>query len=401
MFGNKIVTAPEPFIIDVDPIVIERIISRVREFRWPAEPDDGDWQYGAPLSFMRTVQRHWLDHYDWATEQRLMNRHHHYTANIDGERIHFIHERSNDPDAIPLLLVHGWPGSFREYLDLVTPLTETGSQAFHVVVISLPGYGFSDPPPRPVSPRAVAALMARLMTEVLGYDRYMAHGGDWGSMVSGWLAFDHPQACRALHWTMMGLSPGGDAPGFTVAPVAAPETDEERDWVKRTQASGVWEFGYAGIQATKPLTLSYAMMDSPMGVAAWILEKFQGWTDRRGEIVTQLIPLDTLLTNVMIYLVTDSFGPASWMYRSLMTEGNALPKGERIEVPIGMAAAAFDVIPAPPRSYVERVGNLVYWTEIERGGHFLAMEQPETLVRDLRQFGQSVREVIKSVPEEV
>jgi len=383
--------AAEPFSIQIAADVLGRIVERVRDFRWPAEPVGSHWQYGVPTAFMRTVQAHWLERFDWGKVQARLNEAPHYRASMaDGQRIHFVHKRSQNPDAIPILLLHGWPGSFLEYLDLIEPLADEAGQAFHVVVASLPGYGFSDPAPAPVTPREVASMMNELMTGVLNYERYMVHGGDWGSIVAGWLALDHSSHCRALHWTMMGLSPGGDAPGFTVATIAAPTSDEEMEWAGRCQAAAVWEFGYAGIQATKPLTLSYAMMDSPMGVAAWILEKFQGWTDSRGRDVTELVELDTLLTNVMIYLVTDSFGPASWMYRSLMTEGNALPAGRRIEVPIGLAVPAHDVIPPPPRSYVEKIGQLVHWTQVERGGHFLALENPRALIDDLRLFAGRV-----------
>jgi pimeloyl-ACP methyl ester carboxylesterase len=385
----------EPFIINVHEAVLSRIMERVREYRWPAEPDDSAWQYGVPVAYMKEACEYWLTRYDWRNAESALNRFQQFVAEIEGCKLHFFHERSGVSGAFPLLLLHGWPGSVVEFTGLIPRLAHPDQRAdgdppFDVVVVSLPGFGFSDFPLRPLAPRAIAGMMDRLMTDVLGYDRYMVHGSDWGSMIAGWLGFDHSDHCCAVHWTMMGLSPGGDTVGLTAAPVAAPATDDERDWFRRTREASAWEFGYANIQATKPQTLSYALSDSPVGVAAWILEKFHGWTDRRGQPVETLIPRDTLLTNVMLYLVNDGFGPASWMYRSLLTEGNALPTGSRIEVPVGMAAAAFDVIPAPPRSYVEKACNLIHWTQLERGGHFLALEQPDLMLDDVRAFARRV-----------
>lgn len=384
---------PDRFTISVPDELLEEVSRRVAACCFPIEPEVEAWELGMPVHFMRKVQSYFAERYDWRSTERRLNALPGFRSVIDGIGIHFIHQKSFRPDAVPLLLLHGWPGSILEYENVIRPLCddENGAGiAFDVVVVSLPGFGFSDPPPIPMAPSQLATLFHRLMTEELGYANYAVQGGDWGSMIAGWMGFRFPQSCRAVHWTMMGLSPGGTAAGLTIAGVAAPETDEERDWASRL--SGLSEdMGYAAIQSTKPQTLGFAMADSPMGVIAWILEKFHGWTDRQGAPLEELIPLDRLIDNCMFYVLTNSFASASWMYRSLFTEGNALPVGGRIDAALGMAAPAHDIIPPPPRSYVEKCGNLVHWTPLARGGHFLSLEQPQLWLDDVRQFVASQR----------
>jgi len=380
-----------PFAVNISEDVIARILGRVRDYVWHEEPDDAEWQYGVPLAVMREVQHYWLNSFDWASVERGLNRFPQFRVPVGGCTVHLIHEQASTARGIPLLLLHGWPGSTLEFMDVIEPLAHperfnANRPAFDVVAVSLPGYGFSDGPKRPVTPRGVAGMMNSLMTDALGYGSYVAQGGDWGSMIAGWLGYDHPDHCKAVHWTMMGLSPGGDTPGAFDALVAPPHTQEEIEWTQRVQKATQWELGYAAIQATRPQTLSYAMMDSPMGVAAWIIEKFHSWADLRGRSVQEVFTLDRLLANVMVYLVNGRFNTATWMYRSLMTEGNSLPAGRRIEVPVGMMAVAHDIIPPPPRSYVEKVSNIVHWKQADRGGHFLAMEQPGLLIEDIRAF---------------
>ncbi len=259
-----------------------------------------------------------------------------------------------------------------------------------MIAPSLPGYGFSGKPANPIGPRRTAALFNGLMTEVLGYDRYIAQGGDWGSLVSGWMGLDHRPACKAIHLNMFGLRHHGAA---RLGPPSEQDlTEEEQAWVGRQTGALQDEIAYSLLHMTRPQTLSYAMMDSPVGAAAWIIEKFYAWADRRGRDFEACFTRDQLLTNVMIYLVTGTFNTATWMYRGYAEEPPALPPGARVEAPTGVAAFPDPVFVPPPRSYVERGYNVVHWTEMPRGGHFAALEAPNLFLQDVRAFGRLVRE---------
>ena len=317
--------------------------------------------------------------------------------------IHFIHEKGSGPTPLPLIISHGWPGSIVEFLDFIEPLAHPGrfggsaDDAFDVVAPSLPGFGFSGRPPRPYGPRKMAVVFASLMTEVLGYDGYLAQGGDWGAGISSWLGFEHAPACKAVHINMMMMHhPDG------------PQSPEEEAWAERFKREQVMEMGYRTQQATKPQTLSYAMMDSPVGVAAWILEKFNSWSDTDGDNVESAHSKDALLTNIMVYIVTRTFNTASWVYYGRRQEGKLVegggkshldgnqgrvfwPAGQRVEVPTACALFPAELLAWPPRSYAERLFNVQRWTEFPRGGHFAAMEEPEMLLDDIRAFARTLR----------
>lgn len=377
-----------PFRIDVPDDVLDRIRTRLAEYPWHEMPDDGGWAYGANLDYMKELCAYWLDEFDWRQHECAINHFSHFTASIDSIDLHFIHEKGSGPAPLPLIISHGWPGSVVEFLDIIEPLAHperfgaAGAVAFDVIAPSLPGFGFSGRPQRPIGPRKIAGLFDKLMTEILGYDGYLAQGGDWGGAVSTWLGFDHAPACRAIHLNIM-----------TMRHPDGPRGSEEEAWAVEFEREQMMENGYRTQQATKPQTLSYAMMDSPVGVAAWIVEKFNSWSDTADSNIESAHSKDSLLTNIMVYLVTGTFNTASWIYYGRREEGGRVlsPDGERVEVPTAAALFPAEILSWPPRSYVERVYNIARWTEMPRGGHFAALEQPDLLVDDIRAFARTLR----------
>lgn len=377
-----------PFRIDVPDETLDRIRTRVAEYPWHEMPDDGGWAYGTNLDYMKEFCAYWVDEFDWRKHEAQINRFPHYMAEVDGIDLHFIHEKSSGSASMPLIISHGWPGSVVEFLDIIEPLAHperfggSADDAFDVVAPSLPGFGFSGRPPRPIGPRKMAGLFDTLMTDVLGYDSYLAQGGDWGGAISSWLGYDHAPTCRAIHINIM-----------TMRHPDGPKGPEEEAWAVEFEREQMMEDGYRTQQATKPQTLSYAMMDSPVGVAAWLIEKFNSWSDTDGDDIESVHSKDSLLTNIMVYLVTGSFNSASWIYYGRREEGGRLlsPEGKRVEVPTAVALFPAELLSWPPRSYVERVYNISRWTEMPRGGHFAALEQPDLLVEDIRAFARTLR----------
>jgi pimeloyl-ACP methyl ester carboxylesterase len=384
-----------PFTISVPDDTLDAIRARVAAFPWfpaPADEPSGDealgWARGVNTGALKELCAHWLERYDWRAAEAALNRWPQYVATVDGLDIHFVHVVGEAGGKRPLLLTHGWPGSHFEFWDAIEPLAFPSrfggdpADAFDLVIPSLPGYGFSGKPAKPFGQRATARLWNGLMTQQLGYGRYMAQGGDWGGLVTSWLGFDHAPACAAIHLNMIGLRPTP----------ASPRTDEERAWLadtaKRMQAGGA----YFMQQATKPQTLAMALMDSPVGAAAWILEKFHGWADLSGKGLWGAFSKDQLLTNIMIYLVTGSMATGVWYYRALFEEngGVGLPEGARVEIPTGFANFPGESLyKAPPRSWAERAYNVVHWADMPRGGHFAAIEEPALFVEEVRSFART------------
>lgn len=377
--------APRPFKVAISQDAINAIMARVSAFSMPDTPEGGGWGYGAAPEFMETLIAYWRDGFDWWAAQDGLNRFPQFTARVGEIDIHFVHEKGSQAKPRALILSHGWPGSYFEFLHIVEKLAHPerfGGRAedgFDVVVPSLPGYGFSGKPRKPVSPRTIAAHFDALMTGSLGYSSYLAQGGDWGSAVSGWLAYEG-KGCAGAHLNMLGWrSPG-----------VMPENDEEK--AQAMQAGGLFEAegAYFRLHSTKPTTLAYAMMDSPVGACAWIVEKFHGWSDLRKGGIEAAYTKDQLLTNVMIYLVSGTFASATWLYRGLFEDqsGAPVPPGARIEKPMGLARFPVDIIPMPPRSLVERMMNVVHWSEMAEGGHFAALERPDLLVAEINAFAK-------------
>ena len=377
-----------PFQIEVPVDTLELIRRQVASYAWHEMPDDGGWAYGANLEYMKELCTYWLDEFDWRVQEAAINRFAHFIAPVDGIDLHFIHEKGSGPAPLPLIISHGWPGSIVEFLNIIEPLAHperfggSSEDAFDVIAPSLPGFGFSGRPPRPIGPRKIARLFDTLMTDVLEYPSYLAQGGDWGGAISSWLGFEHAPACRAIHINI-----------FTMRPPNGPQSREEEAWATQFKRDQLMEDGYRTQQATKPQTLSYAMMDSPVGVAAWIIEKFNSWSDTVGDNIESVYTKDELLTNIMVYLVTKSFNTASWIYYGRREEGGRVlsPDGQRVEVPTAAALFPAELLAWPPRSYAERVYNITRWTEMPRGGHFAALEQPTLLIDDIRAFARTLR----------
>ncbi len=379
-----------PFRIAVEQHVLDRIRDRVRAYEWHEAPRgaglENSWAYGTSLNFMKSLCAYWASEYDWRKWEAELNRFPQFIAHADDLDIHFYREDGSGPSSRPLILSHGWPGSVFEFVHIIQKLAHPErfggdvKDAFTVIVPSLPGYGWSGKPQRPVSPRTVARCFDKLMTDVLDLPDYIAQGGDWGSAISGWMGYEG-KGCRAVHLNMFGWrSPGVHA-----------ETPEEKEFAGRAMQLFELEGAYFREQTTKPQTLSYAMMDSPVGACAWIVEKFRGWSDMRKGF-ENVYTKDQLLTNVMIYLVTRSFNTATWMYRGLAEDlaGALVPNGARIEKPVGIAAFPVDLISFPPRSLVQRHMNVTHWTDFAEGGHFAALERPDDLVNDIRAFARTL-----------
>jgi pimeloyl-ACP methyl ester carboxylesterase len=374
---------PTPFEIRIPDQRLAFIRNRIADFRWEDMPDAGGWRSGTGLADLKRLTDYWLNHYDWRRREAELNAYPHFISEIHGERIHFIRVRGNGT-RIPVLLIHGWPGSFIEFESLIAPLVADGHD---VVVPSLPGYAFSGRPATPMGPRRTGVLFHSLMAELFSGKEYFIQGGDWGAVIGAWIAHDQPQACAGLHLNML-LVHAGDS---------KPESDKEKAWAERRAALREEEAGYAHEQSTRPQTLGIAMTDSPIGVAAWILEKFGAWADVPHDAegtpdLWQVFNEDQLITNIMLYLVTSAFVTSTWMYRGRTLEGSHMfPEGARIHVPTAVASFPDPVFSVPPRSLVEKTYNVVRWTEIKQGGHFPALEQPELLLADMRSFFAQVR----------
>ena len=377
-----------PFRIDVPDTTLEQIRTQVADYPWHEMPDDGGWAYGTPLGYMKELCAYWLNEFDWRKQEAAINRFSHFIAPVQGIDLHFIQEKGDGPSPLPLIISHGWPGSIVEFLDIIQPLAHpkrfggSADDAFDVIVPSLPGFGFSGRPARPIGPRKMAELFNRLMIDVLGYSNYLAQGGDWGGAISSWLGFEHAPACQAIHINIL-----------TMRHPDGPHGPEEEAWAVQFEHDQSLENGYRTQQATKPQTLSYAMMDSPVGVAAWIIEKFNSWSDTDGDNIESAHTKDSLLTNIMVYLVTRTFNTASWIYYGRREEGGRLlsTDNRRVEVPTAAALFPAELLAWPPRSYVERLYNITHWSEMPRGGHFAALEEPELLIDDIRAFARTLR----------
>jgi len=381
----------KPFRIDVPDSVLDDLNARLDLTRFPGEAEGAGWQWGANLDYMKELVAYWRDGYDWRKAEAELNEFPQFIAPVtdplSGEAfdIHFVHVKGSGDAATPLLISHGWPGSFYELLGIVDALAHPekhgapDAPAFDVIVPSLPGYGFSSAPAAPMSPKDMARVFHSLMVDVLGYDKYATQGGDWGSVVTAWMAQQNPDHVLASHFNMLGLIPH-------IGPYDPPLTKEETDWSKTVRKRMKREGGYQAIQGTKPQTLAYGLTDSPVGLAGWIAEKFHGWP---GAEADQRPPfsLDRLLTNIMIYWVNGNINTANWLYISLMDgTGANLAPGERVEVPCGFAFFPWDLFPVPPASWVARAYNVVHRTEMPSGGHFAAMERPDALIADIRLF---------------
>ena len=381
-------TAIRPFEIDVPDDVLADLATRLDHTRFPDEVGT-DWTYGTDRAYLQELLTYWRESFDWRAQERRLNQFDQYKTRIDGLDIHFIHQRSPEANALPIIITHGWPGSIAEFTKIIGPLTDPvahggrAEDAFHVVAPSIPGYGFSDIPREPgMGPEQVADINAQLMAR-LGYDRYGAQGGDWGSIISRLLAFKNASHVVGLHLNFLIAGPpqGVDDPTAGVPAVELARMQER-------QAAFREETGYQQIQGTKPQTLGYGLNDSPAGLAAWIVEKFRNWCDCNGD-PESIFTRDELLTNITIYWVTQTITSSTRMYYESQHASSAMSLG-RVKVPTAGAIFPQEVY-FSPRKWVEAQYNLTRWTEMPRGGHFAALEQPELMVDDLRAFFQDLR----------
>lgn len=367
----------EPYTIAVSDERLTTIRAKVEAYDWSLLPDTGGWRSGVGLGDLRRLVEYWLTRYDWWATERRLNELPHYVAEIEGEHIHFIHLRGNGSKP-PVLLLHGWPGSFVEFEHIQKPLVDDGHD---VIVPSLPGFAFSNPITGIIGPRRASRLMAGLMAGLYDGAPYFVQGGDWGAGISAWLAHDHPNACLGLHINMANVLTKDSA-----------ATPEEKDWIERREDMYDRESGYSHQQDTRPQTLGVAMADSPVGIAAWILEKFGVWADLPkcadgSPDLWSKFTEEQLLTNLMLYIASGAVVTASWIYQGQRLEGAAtFPPGTRVQVPTGFAAFPDPVFMPPPRSLAAKTYNLVHWTEMAAGGHFAAFEQPALMLADLRAF---------------
>lgn len=377
----------KPFKVKIPDEIIQNINSKVKNYSWHEMPDDGGWDYGTNLDYMKEFSKYWLENYNWRETEKKINRFKNFKCNIDNIDIHFIHEKGSGKNPRPLLLSHGWPGSIIEFLHIIEKLAHpekfggNEEDAFDVIVPSLPGFGFSSRPARPIGPRKMSSIFNKLMTDKLGYKKYIAQGGDFGGTICTWLAYDFPKNLIGIHINIL----------ITRHP-DGPQTSEEKEWQERFRRDQRIEDGYRTQQATKPQTLSYAMMDSPVGVAAWIIEKMRGWSDLKNGDIESVYSKEILLSNIMIYLVTKTFNTASWIYYGRREEGGrSLPKEHLpLKVPTAIAVFPKEYLEWAPRSYVERIYNVKRWTKMSKGGHFAALEQPELLIKDITEFSKEL-----------
>ena len=369
------------FKIAVSQARLDYIASRIKDAQWPDVPDGAPWQYGTSGAAMKDLADYWATKYDWRAREAAMNKHRHFKAKVDDYEIHFMYEEGSGPNPQVLIMTHGWPGSFVEFLksiDMLAHPEKFGGKvedAFTVICPSIPGFGFSSKPKKPINSRDVAALWDKMMTENLGHSSYITQGGDYGSMISIWLAAEG-KGCKAVHLNFL-LGVG--------APVVTPEDQAS---MKRWGEVYMGEGGYIHIQSTKPLTLSYAMTDSPLGVGAWIFEKMKTWSDLKDGDPWSVYTRDEVLDNIMVYLADNTFGTASWMYAGAGTAPSVPP--DKITKPTAIAHFPGELV-FWPRSYGERHFNLIQWTDMPHGGHFAAMEQPKLFADDVRAFGKKVR----------
>ena len=378
---------PRPFTINVPDEVLADLKDRLGRVRWPDEVPGAGWAYGTDLAYIQQLVAYWRDTYDWRANEARLNAFQQFTVPIADIDLHVIHQPGVGPNPLPLLISHGWPGSIVEFTKLIPMLTDPArfggdpADAFTVVAPSLPGYGFSFTPnqPRFSAPR-IAEVFAEVMTRVLGYERFAAHGGDWGSFITARLGHAFPQHLFGIHLTML--------PIRRDLPRPAQPTDEEARYLEELAEFMREESAYQMIQGTRPQTLAYGLTDSPAGLAAWIVEKFRTWSDCDGD-VESVFTRDEILTNVMLYWVTGAIGSSFWPYYARLHEGWPIPD-QRIETPTAYLAFPREIY-RPPRSLAEPHFNIQRWTPAARGGHFAGLEQPETLAHDLREFFRPFR----------
>jgi len=375
----------EPFLINVDQAVLDDLERRLRRTRWAGGPRDDTWDLGTSPAYVKEFLSYWQDQFDWRTAEAALNQFSQFTAELGGSRIHFIHEQALGHARLPLLLLHGWPDSFYRYYKVVSKFTAPGNiggdprDAFDVVVPSLPGFGFTGPLRHRSAEqpnRQSAQLLWRLMTEVLGYRRFAVAGGDGGGALAQILAIEHPESVVGIHLTDLGWHV------TNLDPKTCSKTEQK--YLEASKKAFMADGAYAMVQSSTPHSLAPALTDSPSGLAAWILDRFHSWSDNRGQL-EESFSKDELLTNIMIYWVTGTIGTSIETYRA-DTLSPSLTISDHVDLPVGLALFPKDLGGVPPRELAERTLNVQRWTEMPRGSHFTALEEPALYANDVTAF---------------
>jgi epoxide hydrolase len=376
-------TQMRPFRIDIPQADLDDLRTRLASTRWPDQLPGVGWDYGIPLDYVQHLAEYWRTSYDWRVHEQTLNNFPQFTTTIDGQRVHFLHVRSPEASALPLIITHGWPGSIVEFINIIGPLTNPSaygddpSDSFHLVIPSIPGYGFSGPTQdRGWNVHRIATAWHELMQR-LGYERYGAQGGDWGSAITRELGIVTTDHVVGVHLNML-------APWV---PDNAELTDEERARVEKLRQFRTTGSGYGAIQSTRPQTLAYGLTDSPAGQLAWIAEKFGEWTD--DGLPDEAVDRDQLLTNISVYWLTKTAGSSARLYYETARSGGWGPPAVST-APTGLAVFAREIA-RPIRRFAELSNNIMHWSEFDRGGHFAAMEAPDLLIDDVRAFFRQLR----------
>jgi pimeloyl-ACP methyl ester carboxylesterase len=371
-----------PFKVNISEYILDDLKNRIAATRWTDEISGSTWQYGINLSYMKELSRYWLNDFDWRKTENIINSYPGFIAEINGYKIHYLYIKSNDNNAIPLIISHGWPGSFLEMLKIIPLLTQTGTVSFNLVIPSLLGFGFSDKPNKPgINTSLTAELWVKLMNQ-LGYKRFIAQGGDFGAMISTHIALKHPGSLIGLHLNYI---------PFNYKPYLQPGeklTKEETEAQQKAYSFFQAEGAYAQMQTTKPLTLSYGLNDSPVGLCAWILQIFQSFSDPKSH-PEDLFDRDELLGHVTLFWITQTIHSSMRLYSESIKEPLNFGKDDFIHVPTGIAHYPYPDS-FPPRKYVGRGYNVQYWNDLSKGGHFAAMEQPKLFAKDIKKFTESI-----------
>ena len=368
----------QPFSINTPQQILDDLKLRIKNTRWPDEIKDSGWIYGANLSYIKGLADYWINTFDWRKVEMEINSYPNFIADIDGYKIHFLHIKGKGKQSIPLIITHGWPGSFIEMMKLIPLLTNDENVSFDLVIPSVIGFGFSDKITKQGCNSAfVADLWHKLMNE-LGYKKYGAQGGDIGAGISTWLSLKHPENIIGLHLNYIS---GSYKPFIKENELVSDEV------LKFQQYAGKWlakEGSYAQQHSQKPITLAYGLNDSPIGLCAWIIEKFNGWSDNKGSI-ENIFCKDELLANVTLYWITQTIHSSIRIYNENSKTPLIFGENDFVKVPVAFAKFPKE-LPTPPRSYIEKGFNIQRWTEMTSGGHFAAMEHPDLLAKDISDF---------------
>lgn len=373
----------EKFKINIPQSELDDLNDRIKKVRWPDEIKNSDWKYGTSLSYIKELADYWLEEFDWRIIEKEINSFPNFIADVDGNQIHFLHIKSNKKNAIPIIITHGWPGSFLEMLKIIPHLTESEESPFDLVVPSIIGFGFSKKPTENGSDYGYNAELWHKLMLKLGYNKYGVQGGDIGAGISIKIAQKYPKNIIGLHLNYISDS---------YKPYSEENENIETHIVKFQKATQVWnerEGAYASLHSTKPLSLAYGLNDSPIGLCGWIIEKFNAWSDNNGDIENSFTKQE-LLANVTLYWLTQTIHSSIRMYHEISNSPLKFEKDDFVKTPVGFANFPKE-IPTPPRDYIEKGFNVVHWTEMPKGGHFPALEQPKLLADDMIRFFEKLK----------